>query len=142
MLDSCLKKQETIIELFSRCCSKEEVYEKIIELGKNAPPLDPKDKIPENLVFGCQSTVYLQSHWKGDVIIFQAESDALISSGLASLLTFVYSGESPKTILTCPPKYLDELDIPASLTPSRANGLSSIHLRMKQDALHLLMVTR
>ncbi len=142
MFHSCLKKQDAIKECFSQCSSKEEMYEKIIELGRKMPPLDPKDKIPENIVPGCQSTVYLRSYLKEGIVIFEAESDALISSGLASLLTSVYSGESPKTILTCPPTYLEELDIGASLTLNRASGLYSIHLRMKQAALQLLMVTR
>ena len=70
---------------------------------------------------------------------FEAEADALISAGLAALLTQVYSGETPETILKCPPTYLDEIGISASLTPNRANGLYSIHLRMKQEALKLLM---
>ena len=72
-------------------------------------------------------------------LYFQAESDALISKGLAALLIAVYSGESPEAILKCPPSYLEEIGITASLTPNRANGLYSIHLRMKQEALKALI---
>lgn len=83
--------------------------------------------------------MYLRSVKKGDVIQFEAASDALISAGLAAILIMAFSGEAPETILKCPPSYLEELGISASLTPNRANGLYSIHLRMKQDALkHLL----
>ncbi len=83
--------------------------------------------------------MYLHSFLLEDKIFFEPESDALISSGLAALLTQVYSGETPEVVLKCPPTYLDELGISASLTPNRANGLYSIHLRMKQDALKMLV---
>src|SRR4029077_20554700 len=93
----------------------------------------------DNLVKGCQSQMYLHSYWSEDKIIFESESDALISSGLASLLVQVYSGETPETILKCSPTYLDEIGISASLTPNRASGLYSMHLRMKQEALRMLV---
>ncbi|MEC7838427.1 MAG: SufE family protein [Chlamydiota bacterium] len=139
MFDSCLKKQQQIKELFSACSNQEEKYEKIIELGKKNTSLSEEYKTKENYVHGCQSTMYLHSLYEGGKVYFEAESDALISSGLAVLLIDVYSGESPETILKCEPNYLEELGVSASLTPSRANGLYSIHLRMKQDALKFLM---
>lgn len=139
MFESCLAKQQQIKDLFASCLSEEKKYEKIIELGRNLSPFSEKDKIPENLVKGCQSIMYLKSTLENGLIYFSANSDALISSGLAAILLHVYSGETPETILKCPPYYLEELGISASLTPNRANGLYSIHLRMKQDALKLYM---
>lgn len=139
MLESCLQKQQQIIDLFSKCSSQEQKYEKIIEMGRKAKGLDPQYKIPENLVKGCQSTMYLHSWVDGGKVFFQGESDALISSGLAELLISVYSGEPPEVILKCPPDYLETIGISASLTPNRANGLYSMHLRMKQEALKKLM---
>lgn len=139
MFDSCLKKQQAIKELFNSCSSEESKYHKIIELGRQLPSIQEKDRVPSNIVKGCQSMVYLCSYWADDKIIFEAESDALISAGLAAILLRVYSEETPESILKCPPAYLDELGIRTSLTPNRANGLYSIHLRMKQDALRLLI---
>lgn len=139
MFDSCLEKQRKIKELFLACPSEEAKYEKIIELGRLQSPLAPTYKIPDNLVKGCQSQMYLHSYWSDDHIIFESESDALISAGLAALLVQVYSGESPEAILKCPPKYLDEIGINSNLTPNRASGLYSMHLRMKQDALKMLV---
>ncbi len=139
MFDSCLEKQRKIKDFFLSCASEEARYEKIIEMGRQQVPLAVSYKTPENLVKGCQSQLYLHSYWSDDKIIFEAESDALISSGLAMLLTQVYSGESPETILKCAPNYLDEIGISTSLTPNRANGLYSMHLRMKQDALKMLV---
>ena len=139
MFKSCVNKQEEVKSWFKVFLNEEEKYQKIIELGRQLPGLTEQDKIPAHLVKGCQSTMYLVSQLKGDKVEFAAESDALISAGLAALLMHVYSGESPEAILTCPPTYLEELGISASLTPNRANGLYSIHLRMKQDALRLLI---
>lgn len=139
MFETCLAKQNRIKEVFNSCKNEEERYSKIIELGKNLPPISEKNRIQDNIVKGCQSTVYLYSFLNQGAVYFEIESDALISAGLAALLTLVYAGETPEAILKCPPTYLEELGISASLTPNRANGLYSIHLRMKQDALKLLI---
>lgn len=139
MFDSCLEKQKNIKDIFFQCPSKEAKYQKIIELGKELPPFQSVDKTSDNLVQGCQSTMYLLSSWVDGKIVFAANSDALISAGLAALLIKVYSHEPPETILKCTPVYLEELGISASLTPNRANGLYSIHLKMKQDAIKFLM---
>jgi len=139
MYESCIKKQTLIKALFEKCSTEELKYQKIIELGRLSQSLPATEKTPENVVKGCQSIMYLSSHYKDNQVVFVAESDALISAGLAEILVQVYSGESPETILKCPPTYLEELGIGASLTPSRANGLYSIHLRMKQDALKFYM---
>lgn len=139
MFDSCLEKQQKIKEIFLACPSEEAKYEKIIELGRRQAPLTAAYRIPENLVKGCQSQMYLHSYWSQDKIIFESESDALISAGLAALLIQVYSGETPEAVLKCAPNYLDEIGINASLTPNRASGLYSMHLRMKQEALKMLV---
>lgn len=138
MYSSCLKKQDQIKKLFSNCTTPESKYEKIMELGRQQEKLDPHHRTPENLVRGCQSAMYLHTTLEEGNLIFRAESEALISSGLAALLTQVYSGETPETLLKCPPDYLEAIGIGSTLTPSRANGLYSIHLRMKQEALKML----
>ncbi len=139
MYESCIKKQQEVAAIFAGCLTKEDRYHKIIHLGRELHALALEKRVPENRVLGCQSMTYLFSELKEGLIFFSASSDALISAGLAALLIKVYSGETPETILKCPPDFLEELGISASLTPNRANGLYSMHLRMKQDALkHLL----
>lgn len=139
MFESCLQKQRQVKDLFAACANEEARYNKIIELGRALPRLDATYKLPENIVKGCQSTMFMRSSLKDGLVFFEVESDALISAGLAALLLMVYNGESPETIIKCPPDYLVDLGISASLTPNRANGLYSLHLRMKQDALKLLI---
>jgi len=139
MFDSCLQKQNEVKKFFASCKTSEAKYEKIIEIGKSCAKLDHSFKTEENKVPGCQSIMYLHSRFEEGKVFFQTESDALISQGLGMLLTKVYSGESPETILKYPPSYIEELQIVQSLTPSRANGLASIYIQMKQRALMCLI---
>jgi cysteine desulfuration protein SufE len=119
--------------------SQEKLYQKLMEWGKQLPPFHLEWKKEENRVVGCQSAMYLHSCMEKGNVFFYAYSDALISAGLAALLISIYSGEPPDTILLTPPTFLEELGIPASLTPGRANGLASLFLRMKQEAVKYLL---
>lgn len=139
MFDSCIHKQNEIKEILAACRTKEQMYAKIIELGRQLPKLRDEFKTLKNLVKGCQSQMYLHAYMLDNRVIFEAESDALISAGLAALLIRAYSNEPPEVILKYPPTFLEDLGISSGLTPSRANGLHSMHLQMKQEALRLLM---
>lgn len=139
MYESCMEKQKKLKELFANCTTEDLKYQKLIELGRQQDRLAPAEKIPENLVKGCQSTMYITSRLQNGRVIFASESDALMSAGLGVVLLKVYSDEPPETVLKCPPTFLEELGIGANLTASRANGLYSIHLRMKQEALKHFM---
>ncbi len=135
---SCEKKQSHLKHLFSSCRTREQKYEKIIEMGRQLPPLDPSLMTDAHRVKGCQSRMYLSVKYINGRVFFELGADALISAGLGSLLLHIYQGESPETILSCPPHLLEELQIHQHLSPSRSHGLSSLLLRMKQEALRLI----
>jgi cysteine desulfuration protein SufE len=139
LFESCLHKQAILVQLFSKLPSAEERYHYLIEMGRRSQPLAEEFKTGENIVQGCQSILYLHTSFMDGKVFFQTSSEALISSGLASLLLAVYNGEEPIVILKCPPRFIDELGIHASLTPGRSNGLFSMHVRMKQEALKILV---
>ncbi len=137
--ESCLTKQQQLELLFASTATSEQKYQKIIELGQSLPCYPAEHKLPENLVKGCQSQMYLHAHLSPDgTIIFFADSEALISRGLAAMLMAIYNGESPEVVLTCPPSCLKLIGIQSSLSPGRSNGLASLYLRMKQESLKLL----
>jgi cysteine desulfuration protein SufE len=138
--ESCLHKQDTIKQLFLTCESKEERYAKIIDLGKeHKKNFSQEHKTPENLISGCQSTTYIRSFSREGRMVFEADSEALISQGLVTLLILAYNEEPPEILLTCPPAFLDDLEVHAHLTPGRSNGLASMFMKMKHDALqHIL----
>jgi cysteine desulfuration protein SufE len=139
MYERCLEKQKKLRDLFSNIQCSEDRYNKIIDLGKKQPFFPEIHKTNDKLVAGCQSKLYLYSFKGNGLVHFQTYSDALISAGLGMLLTEVYSGEYAEVILKCPPTFIDDLGIAASLSPNRSNGLYSLHLKMKQEALKFLM---
>ena len=136
--ESCLKKQEELIQLFSKMGSFEEKYQYIIDLGKKAPPLAPEDKNEESRVYGCQSRLFLKTSMKEGNCFFQTEADALISQGLGVLLTMVYSGEPPEAVLLCPPTFFEKIGLTDHLSPSRVQGVGSLYTKMKKEVLKFI----
>lgn len=124
---STCEKQRNIKEIFYSL-SPEEKYEKIIEMGRALPPLPNSARVPENLVQGCQSVMYLETTFKDGLVFFKADSEALISKGLAALLIEVYSGQRPEALIQEPPVFLK--DIGLNLSPARSNGLASLYKKM------------
>lgn len=135
---SATEKQQAIKEIFDSFASLDAKYEKIIELGKGLPSLSPAARIQENLVQGCQSILYLETTLKEGLIYFNADSDALISKGLAALLIYVYSGETPESLFKEPPLFLKEIGLHQALSPARSNGLASLFKKMQQEALKII----
>lgn len=133
--ERCLDKQCAVKEMFSHCSNPEAKYKKIIELGQKLPSLDSSYHLPENLVEGCQSIMYLLATSENGKMRFQIYSEALISKGLAALLIFIYNDETPETLLKCPPTIISELGLQQTLTPGRSNGLFNLYLKMQQQAL-------
>ena len=122
------KRTEEIIKDFTSLSSWEEKYKKIIQLGKTSEPLDEKHKTKQWLVKGCQSQVwlypFLDTHGR---VIFQADSDALITKGLVCLLLNYYSELLPEEIISSPvPAFFETLDLTNHLTPTRVGGLFSM----------------
>lgn len=139
-LEECLDRQKKLANQFIACATEAEKYQKIMQFGKSLPLLDSSFRTEANLVRGCQSVVYL-SAFSDDAgkANFQIYSEALISSGLAALLFYVYNKLSPTVILQCPPDFIKDLNLYSSLSPGRSNGLASIFLHMKQRALKLII---
>ena len=134
-MDSYLNKAAQLKELFLSTTSTEVKYKKIIELGEKLPPMLLVHKTDSSLVKGCQSVMHLHGELIDGKIFFQADSDALISKGLAALLVYLYDGETPETILKAPTTILAELNIQSLLSPSRANGFISLYQKIKMIAI-------
>jgi cysteine desulfuration protein SufE len=135
LIETSSQRAEEIKLDFKSCKTAQEIYAKLILWGPKLGPFDPLQRQDENRVSGCQSIMYFYSTFEKGRLYFAADSDALISKGLAALLIHLYSGETPEAILKNPPILFEELGIIGSLTPGRANGLSSLYLRMKQEAI-------
>lgn len=101
-------------------------YEYIIDLGKSMPIIDESKKQSANLIKGCQSRVWLDATSKDGKIYFTADSDAIITKGIISLLLKVYNGRTPDEILNSDFSFIDKIGLKENLTPTRANGLISM----------------
>lgn len=132
------EKQNQLKEIFGAFSSPDEMYEKIIELGRALPPLSPAARSEKNLVQGCQSVLYLETTYLNGLIHFKADSEALISKGLAALLIYVYSGQNPEALFKEPPRFLKEIGLNQALSPTRSNGLASLYKKMQQEALKII----
>ena len=78
--------QDKIIEEFSLFDDWMDKYNLLIDMGKDVPPIDPKYKVKDFLIEGCQSKVWLRPDFDGNLITFTADSDAIITRGIVSLL--------------------------------------------------------
>ena len=125
--------QEIILE-FSQIDDWMDKYQLLIDLGNEQNPLEEKYKTEENLIDGCQSRVWLQCDYDGDVIIFRGDSDALIVKGLITLLIQVLSGHSPKEIIDANLHFIKDIGLSEHLSPTRSNGLLSMIQKMKSYA--------
>ena len=127
--------EEEIIDSFSLFDTWEEKYEYIIDLGKKLEPLDDKYKIADNIIKGCQSTVWLVSEFENGRIFFKADSDAVIVKGLVSMLIEVLSGHTPDEILNAKLDFIGEIGMMNHLAQTRSNGLLAMVKQMKNYAL-------
>lgn len=110
-------------------------YNYLIEMGKSLPVVDPKNKTENNLIQGCQSRVWLHAEFRDGKIHFTADSDAVITRGIISLLIRALSNRTPIEIIDAKLEFIDAIGLTQHLSPSRSNGLASMIKQMKMYAL-------
>ena len=111
-------------------------YQYIIDMGKQLPTFPETLKTPENKIQGCQSNVWIHHERQGDMLHFQATSDAAIVSGLIAVLMRIYNDRPPAEIVATPPAFLEELGLDKHLSPTRSNGLHAMLKRIYAVAEH------
>ena len=127
--------QNEIIEDFSLFDDWMEKYEYIIDMGKNLPLIDEKYKTDDYIIKGCQSKVWLRAEKEGDRVNFYADSDAVITKGIISMLIKVLSGQKAEEIANADLYFIDKIGLKEHLSPTRSNGLVSMIKQMKYYGL-------
>jgi cysteine desulfuration protein SufE len=127
--------QNNIIEEFSMFDDWMDKYNLLIDLGKDLPVIDPKYKVKDFLIEGCQSKVWLRPSYDGNLITFTADSDAIITRGIVALLIKVLSTRKPEEILSADLYFIDKIGLRQNLSPTRSNGLLSMVRQMKLYAM-------
>lgn len=127
--------QNNIINEFSVFEDWMDKYNFLIDIGKDLPVVDPRYKTKDYLIEGCQSKVWLYPEYDGNIIIFKADSDAIITRGIVSLLIKVLSGRTPQEIISADLFFIDRIGLRQNLSPTRSNGLLSMVKQMKLYAM-------
>ena len=127
--------QEEIIAEFEVFEDWLDKYNYLIELSNDLPIMDPKYKTNEYLINGCQSKVWLRADLVDNKIRFTADSDAIITKGIVSLLIRVLSERDPEEIIDTDLVFIDRIGLRENLSPTRSNGLLSMVKQMKLYAL-------
>lgn len=120
------EKEQQIIEDFGLYDEWLDKYEYLIELGKQLPAYPEEKKTDDRLIKGCQSRVWLDASLQDGKLIFTADSDAIITRGIISLLISIYSAEAPADILASDFAVVEAIGLKENLSPTRANGLLSM----------------
>ena len=118
--------ENEIIDEFSMFDEWLDKYEYLIELGKALKDYPEDKKTDDRLIKGCQSRVWLDYEIKDGKIFFNADSDAIITKGIISLLVRIYSGRTPQEIAASDFSVVEKIGLKENLSPTRANGLVSM----------------
>ena len=125
---------EDVVEEFSVFDEWLDKYEYLIELGKSLPIIEEKEKTDDKLISECQSRVWLACEYRDGRVWFTADSDAIITKGIISLLIRVYNGQKPEDIVNSDFGFIEKIGLRENLSPTRANGLVSMIAKIKEYA--------
>lgn len=127
--------EQEIVDEFSMYDDWMDKYAYLIELGSGMDGMAENYKTEENLIKGCQSQVWFHAEMKEERLYFTADSDAIITKGIAGLLIRVFSGQKPADIVKADLKFIDEIGLTQHLSPTRSNGLLSMVKQIKMYAI-------
>ncbi len=125
------ERQAEIIDEFEMFDDWMDKYEHIIELGKDLPLIDSAFKDEEHKIRGCQSQVWLHAAPEGEKLRFTADSDAIITKGLISLMVRVLDDQPATEIAKTELGFIEKIGLHEHLSPTRSNGLRSMVKQMK-----------
>ena len=120
------EKKQAVTEDFSLYEEWLDKYEYLRERGKSLEAYPEDKKTEDRLIKGCQSRVWLDYTLQDGKLFFRADSDAIITKGIISLLISVYSGRTPEEIAGDDFDFIEEIGLKENLSPTRANGLVSM----------------
>ena len=127
--------QKDIIDNFLFFDDWTQKYENIIELSKDLELMNKELKNEDNLIKGCQSKVWLHAELVDGKINFLADSEAIITKGIISILLNIFNNRTPNEILSSNMDFIEKIGLKEHLSPNRANGLSSMYKQIKFYAI-------
>ncbi len=131
--------KQSVVDDFSMYDEWLDKYEYIIDLGKKLDSFPEEKKTDDRLIKGCQSRVWLDCEVRDGRLFFSADSDAIITKGIISLLISVYSGRTAEEIAGDDFSFIDQIGLRENLSPTRSNGLASMIQTIKTTAENNLL---
>lgn len=133
-MSSLAETKAEVVEEFSMFDEWLDKYEYLIELGKNLEVFPVELKTDDRLIKGCQSRVWLDTQVQDGTLHFRADSDAIITKGIISLLIRVYDGRSAAEIAADNFDFVEQIGLRENLSPTRANGFNSMIETIRKEA--------
>lgn len=127
--------ENAIEEEFSMFDDWMDKYNYLIELGRDCPIIEEKDKNDNNLIKGCQSKVWVSAKMQDDVMDIKADSDAVITKGIITLLLRVFNHQKPEDVENADLHFIDNIGLTSHLSPTRSNGLLAMIKQIKLYAM-------
>jgi cysteine desulfuration protein SufE len=136
-MNQLLKEREAeLIEIFEWIEDDTDRYDQIIDLGKKLPPYRESMRTDENEVKGCQSKVWLSYDFIDGKLIFNADSNTVITKGIIAILLYLWNDLTPQEIIDSDTEIIDKIGLRQHLTSQRNNGLTAMILKIKAIAAH------
>lgn len=133
-MKSLKEAKEEVVDTFSMYDEWLDKYEYLISLGKELEPFEDGLKTDDKLIKGCQSRVWLYCSELDGRLFFKADSDAIITKGIISLLVGIYSGREKAEIAGDDFDFIEKIGLRENLSPTRSNGLASMIATIKRYA--------
>lgn len=110
-------------------------YNYLIELGSDCPLIDQKEKTDNNLIKGCQSKVWVSAKVEQGLMKITADSDAVITKGIITLLLRVFNNQAPEDVAKADLHFIETIGLTQHLSPTRSNGLLAMIKQIKLYAM-------
>ena len=130
--------QKDLSDDFALLANWEEKYEYLIEMGMNMPAMNPESKVDENLVKGCQSSVWFDVKCQDGIMVFEADSDSLVVKGMVAMLYKLLNNQPAKEVLEAELSVFEELGLWRHISSQRSNGLTAMVAHLKAEAVDCL----
>ena len=99
----------------------------LIDIARDVPPLDDKDKVDENKIRGCASNLWVVCKINKDgTMSYKHDADAWITKGTAKIILDIVNGEKADDISKLKLEDFKHLGIRELLTMQRQVGFASL----------------
>lgn len=113
-------------------------YRALIDFGRGLAPMDPALKTAATKVPGCSADVWVYPLADGELLRFQADSNADITRGVVALIVSLVDGKRPAEILDLPIEAeLEALGLKRHLSANRTQGVPNMIGRIREAAARL-----